>query len=76
MQLEIFTLEEQNTWTTVPRTKQINVFKGTWVFKLKQLLDDIPSPFKARFCASGELQQEDVVISVIRDVKDDEVVRR
>ena len=60
MQLEIATLVQQNTWTAVTRTPDMNVLKGTWVFKLKRLPDGTPSRFKARFCARGDLQQEGV----------------
>ena len=60
MQLEITTLVQQRTWTTVPCTPDLNVLKGTWVFKLKRLQDGTPSRFKARFCARGDLQREGV----------------
>ena len=60
MQLEIATLVQQNTWQAVPRTPDMNVLKGTWVFKLKRLPDGTPSRFKARFCARGDLQREGV----------------
>ena len=60
MQLEIATLVQQNTWMAVSRTPDLNVLKGTWVFKLKRLPDGTPSRFKARFCARGDLQQEGV----------------
>ena len=43
MQLEIATLVQQNTWTAVERTPEMNVLKGTWVFKLKRLPDGTPS---------------------------------
>ena len=60
MQLEVATLVQQRTWTAVPRTPDLNVLKGTWVFKLKRLPDGTPSRFKARFCARGDLQKEGV----------------
>ena len=60
MQLEVATLVQQRTWKTVPRTPDLNVLKGTWVFKLKRLPDGTPSRFKARFCARGDLQREGV----------------
>ena len=60
MQLEVATLVQQRTWTTVPRTPDLNVLKGTWVFKLKRLPDGTPSRFKARFCARGDLQKEGI----------------
>jgi hypothetical protein len=44
----------------IPRTPDLNVLKGTWVFKLKRLPDGSPSRFKARYCARGDLQQEGV----------------
>ena len=58
MQTEIATLILQRTWDSVPRTKDLNVLKGTWVFKLKRLPDGTPYQFKARFCARGDLQKE------------------
>ena len=60
MQLEIATLIQQKTWTMVKRVPELNVLKGTWVFKLKRLPDGTPSRFKARFCARGDMQQEGV----------------
>ncbi len=60
MQLEVATLVQQQTWTTVPRTEGLNVLKGTWVFKLKRLHDGTPLRFKARFCTRGDLQKEGV----------------
>ena len=60
MQLEIATLVQQKTWEVVPRTPEMNVLKGTWVFKLKRLPDGTPSRFKARFCAWGDLQREGI----------------
>ena len=60
MQLEVATLVQQRTWTTVPRTPTINVLKSTWAFKLKRLPDGTPYRFKARFCARGDLQKEGV----------------
>ena len=60
MQLEITTLVQQRTWTTVPRTAKLNVLKSTWAFKLKRLPDGTPYRFKARFCARGDLQREGV----------------
>jgi hypothetical protein len=60
MQLEIATLIQQHTWTTVTQTPEMNVLKGTWVFKLKRLSDGTPPRFKVRFCARGDLQREGV----------------
>ena len=64
MQLEVATcstfLVQQNTWKPVPRTKEKNVRKGTWAFKLKCLPDGTAYKFKARFCARGDLQQAGV----------------
>jgi hypothetical protein len=60
MQLEVSTLIQQRTWSMIPRTPDLNVLKGTWVFKLKRLPDGSPSRFKARYCARGDLQQEGV----------------
>jgi Reverse transcriptase (RNA-dependent DNA polymerase) len=60
MILEVDTLMQQRTWTTVPRSNALNVLKGTWVFKLKRLPDGTPLKFKAPFCARGVLQKEGV----------------
>ena len=61
MQLEVATLVQQCTWTTVPRTLKLNVLKSTCAFKLKRLPDGTPYRFtKARFCARGDLQKEGV----------------
>ena len=60
MQIEIATLILQRTWESVPRTTDLNVLKGTWVFKLKRLPDGTPYHFKARFCARGDLQKEGI----------------
>ena len=60
MPLEVQTLVQQRTWTTVPRISKLNVLKSTWAFKLKRLPDGTPYRFKARFCARGDLQKEGV----------------
>ena len=60
MKLEISTLMKQNTWTMIERSKDMNVLKGTWAFKLKRLPDGTAYRFKARFCARGDLQEEGV----------------
>ena len=60
MKLEVDTLVAQRTWDPVPRTKAMNVLKGTWAFKLKRLPDGTAYRYKARFCARGDLQKEGV----------------
>jgi hypothetical protein len=61
MEIKVATLVQQRTWkSVVPRTPDLNVLKGTWVFKLKRLPDGIPSRFKTLFCACGDLQREGV----------------
>ena len=60
MQEKVATLILQRTWTSVPRTKDLNVLKGTWVFKLKSLPDGTLYRFKARFCTRGDLQKEGI----------------
>ena len=60
MQIKIATLILQRTWESVPRTTNLNVLKGTWVFKLKHLPDGTPFCFKAWFCARGDLQKEGI----------------
>ena len=56
MQIEIATIILPCTWESVPRTANLHVLKGTWVFKLKRLPDGTPYRFKARFCARGDKQ--------------------
>lgn len=60
MKLEVATLIQQKAWTMVPRPSNKNVLKGTWAFKLKCLPDGTAYRFKARYCARGDLQQENV----------------
>lgn len=63
MKLEIHTLIGQRTWKYVDRNrvpKGQNVFKGTWVFKLKRLPDGTAYRHKARFCARGDMQKEGI----------------
>ena len=60
MQIEIATLILQRTWESVPRTANLHVLKGTWVFKLKRLPDGTPYRFKSRYCARGDLQKEGI----------------
>ena len=40
MQIEIATLILHCTWECIPRTTDLNVLKGTWVFKLKASLTE------------------------------------
>ena len=42
MQLEIATLEKQNTWSSVIRPSNHRVLKSTWAFKLKRMPDGTP----------------------------------
>jgi len=54
MEVELNTLNSNNTWTLVPRLKASRLIKTCWVFKLKNpnnstLINDVI--FKARFVA-------------------------
>ena len=56
MEVELNTLNSNNTWTLVPRPKGSRPIKTRWVFKIKNpknstLINDII--FKARFVAKG-----------------------
>ena len=53
----------QNTWKRIPRSKvnpDYKIIKGTWVFKLKSLVDGTPSKYRTRFYARGDIQTEEV----------------
>ena len=70
MKVEIEELERQNIWTimkrcNIPQEKlqdgsmfKPNVLPGTWVFKIKPFPSGIMRKIKARFCATGDLQED------------------
>ena len=66
MKIEIRQLIKQSSWIPIlrslvpliPDRKKRPVLKGTWAFKLEQLLDRSPSKCKVRCCVRGDLQRE------------------
>lgn len=57
MDIELKDLEQQNTWTLVPRPINRKVLKGRWVYKTKLNPDGTINKFKARWVVKGFLQQ-------------------
>jgi hypothetical protein len=64
MKLEIATLENIDAWTIVKQNdsngKPHHVIPSTWAFKCKQYPDGLIKKFKARFCARGDKQVEEI----------------
>jgi hypothetical protein len=52
MQLELDTLNNNNTWELVPRPSNIKVLKSRWVYKIKDI-STLNPVFKSRFVANG-----------------------
>jgi hypothetical protein len=52
MQLELDTLNNNNTWELVPRPSNIKVLKSRWVYKIKDI-STLNPVFKSRFVAKG-----------------------
>ena len=57
---EIETLEFMKAWEVVEQQDDMNVFRSTWVFKLKRYPDGLIKRFKARFCARSDMQLEGI----------------
>ena len=57
---DIETLESMHAWEVVERESEMNVLKSTWAFKLKRYPDGLIKKFKARFCARGDMQLEEI----------------
>ena len=57
---EIDTLNKMNVWDVVPRQSWMNVLPSTWAFKIKRLPDLTLRKLKARFCARGDCQIDQV----------------
>lgn len=57
---EIDTLEEMDVWDEVPREPWMNVLPGTWAFRIKRFPTGLIRKLKARFCARGDRQIENV----------------
>ena len=62
MELEIATLEALDAWEVVEYdpSSMPNVIRLTWAFKCKQYPDGMVKKFKARFCARGNMQLEEI----------------
>ena len=63
MKTELSNLAKHKCWSGVLRSslpRGTHVLKTTWTYKIKRLPDGSILKFKARFCARGDLQIEDV----------------
>jgi hypothetical protein len=61
MRVKLKTLTKDfDCWSLVPQTPVMNVFPGTWAFKIKRYPDGTVKKFKACFCARGDCQKEGV----------------
>ena len=56
MDVELRALQENGTWTHVPRSTATRTVKSKWVFKTKRHLDGTLDKFKARLVAKGFTQ--------------------
>jgi hypothetical protein len=59
-QTEIDTLNEFEVWDEVTRKPWMNVLPGTWAFRIKRFPTGLICKLKARFCARGDRQIENV----------------
>jgi hypothetical protein len=59
-QTEIDTLNEFEVWDEVTRKPWMNVLPGTWAFRIKRFPTGLIRKLKARFCARGDRQIENV----------------
>lgn len=53
MKSKIGALEKNQTWTLVPREKDMNVIGVKWVYKVKYKVDNSLDKLKARLVAKG-----------------------
>ena len=62
MTQEIKELEHHGTWTIVSRKSVtgVHILSSTWDFKVKRFSGGRPSNLKARICARGDIQVEEV----------------
>jgi hypothetical protein len=63
MKLEIATLEAIDVWSMADRLDR-HVIASTWTFKCKRYPDGLIKKFKARFCARGDQQLEEINLFV------------
>ena len=58
-ELEIKTLEDNETWVEVPKSEaKGRIIPGTWTFKRKRTPDGTISRYKARYCLRGDLMEK------------------
>lgn len=62
MKEEVDALYQNQTWTLVPRTTDMNVVGSRWVFKTKLKSDDSIDRYKARLVASGTLNLKELTL--------------
>ncbi|KAJ8107603.1 hypothetical protein ONZ43_g6683 [Nemania bipapillata] len=60
MKVEHQSLVDNETWTLVPRTKDMHVLRGKWVYKLKRGPNNEITRFKARWVVRGFEQIEGI----------------
>lgn len=71
MNIEFKTLQENNTWTLVPRPEGKKILTSRWISKIKRNQDGKIEKYKARLVARGHTQQkgidyEEVFVPVAR----------
>ena len=49
-----------SAWKIVDREDDMNVIRSTWNFELKRYPNGLIEKFKARLCARGEMQPEEI----------------
>lgn len=60
MNIELKTLQENDTWTLVPRPKGMKILGSRWVFKIKRSQNGEVEKYKARLMAQGHTQQKGI----------------
>lgn len=63
MKEELQALEDNNTWTLIPKTDDMNIIGTKWVFKVKYKVDSTIERLKALLVAKGYDQQPGVDFS-------------
>jgi len=58
MRNEYDTLEENHTWTLVPRPSDKKVLSNRWIFKTKRNQDGEIEKYKTRLVARGNMQEQ------------------
>lgn len=60
MKEELATLDCNNTWELVPKTKDMHIIGAKWEFKLKYTADNTVERLKAKLVAKGYNQKDGV----------------